>query len=315
MVLWCYLATMTADPGGVPPGWHPFSLELDPGADLEAGGGHRADLAAALHDPLAALRLAGVFQRISDHAPAPPSGHAGYDDDSEEGDAAERTRWEMERPRWCRKCLGWKPPRAHHCSMGRRCVLKMDHYCVWVGTTVGLLNYKQFCLFLGYAWVGCTLSAGLLVRPCIAFFSARDPELRPLLLSFLAFVFTAAFALALLGFVIMHARLVAANQSTIEAYEKRPLSPWPYDRGARGNYREVFGDDPWRWLVPIVPPEQRRRLLAGCLDVAWALPPAAAWAPGEVARDAGLDPGRSSALDSRASMDSEVGLVLLERTQ
>lgn len=34
--------------------------------------------------------------------------------------------------RWCSKCNAAKPPRAHHCSVCRRCVLKMDHHCPWV---------------------------------------------------------------------------------------------------------------------------------------------------------------------------------------
>lgn len=55
---------------------------------------------------------------------------------------------------WC-MLQAWKPPRSHHCSISRRCVLKMDHYCVWVGNTVGLLNYKHFVLFLGWAFLGC----------------------------------------------------------------------------------------------------------------------------------------------------------------
>ena len=36
----------------------------------------------------------------------------------------------MHRPRYCRKCQAWKPPRAHHDSMSGRCVLRMDHYCM-----------------------------------------------------------------------------------------------------------------------------------------------------------------------------------------
>ena len=60
---------------------------------------------------------------------------------------------------------------------------------------------------------------------------------------FLAFVIDAAFALAILGFLIMHGRMIARNMTTIEMYEKQrnAKGPWPYDKGARQNFVEVFG--------------------------------------------------------------------------
>jgi len=32
---------------------------------------------------------------------------------------------------WCTVCEQVKPPRAHHCMVTNRCVLRMDHFCPW----------------------------------------------------------------------------------------------------------------------------------------------------------------------------------------
>ena len=58
---------------------------------------------------------------------------------------------------------------------------------------------------------------------------------------FVAFVVDAAFCLSLAGFLVMHLRLVAANCTTIEMYEKRRAPDWPYNRGVRRNFQDVFG--------------------------------------------------------------------------
>ncbi|PKA48439.1 putative S-acyltransferase [Apostasia shenzhenica] len=52
---------------------------------------------------------------------------------------------------YCDKCCSYKPPRTHHCRVCKRCVLKMDHHCTWIGNCVGYANYKCFidCVLYG----------------------------------------------------------------------------------------------------------------------------------------------------------------------
>ncbi|XP_033113400.1 palmitoyltransferase ZDHHC16-like [Anneissia japonica] len=51
----------------------------------------------------------------------------------------------------CKRCIGPKPARTHHCSVCNKCVLKMDHHCPWLNNCVGHFNHRyfiQFCVFM-----------------------------------------------------------------------------------------------------------------------------------------------------------------------
>jgi DHHC palmitoyltransferase len=67
------------------------------------------------------------------------------------------------RARFCQKCSYAKPDRTHHCSICRRCILKMDHHCPWLGNCIGFGNYKAFVLFLVYLSTFCAESCLLSV--------------------------------------------------------------------------------------------------------------------------------------------------------
>ena len=86
------------------------------------------------------------------------------------------------------------------------------------------------CVHLDFVWQNlcCCSCCALQCRPAVLF---------------LAFVIDAAFALAIVGFLIMHCRMIARNMTTIEMYEKRrsATGPWQFDRGAKQNFLEVFG--------------------------------------------------------------------------
>lgn len=59
--------------------------------------------------------------------------------------------------------------------------------------------------------------------------------------AFIAVVINSAFAVCLAGFLIMHANMIASNSTTIEMYEKERIHPWPYNKGWKRNFEEVFG--------------------------------------------------------------------------
>ncbi|CAH8391981.1 unnamed protein product [Eruca vesicaria subsp. sativa] len=122
-----------------------------------------------------------------------------------------------------------------------------------------------------YTFLETTVVAVSLFPVFLVFFTDGEDEitisLGSLASTFIAFILNIAFALSVLGFLIMHIMLVARNTTTIEAYEKYTAPNSPYNLGRKANFEQVFGRDKMYWFVPLYTEEDTKRLPAlGGLD-------------------------------------------------
>ncbi|XP_010556619.1 PREDICTED: probable protein S-acyltransferase 12 [Tarenaya hassleriana] len=166
---------------------------------------------------------------------------------------------------YCVKCRNVKPPRCHHCSVCQRCVLKMDHHCVWIVNCVGARNYKFFLLFLFYTFLETVLDTIVLLPSFIEFFSQaimHSASPGKIAVLFLAFVLNLAFALSLLCFVVMHISLLSSNTTSVEVHEKTGDDRWKYDLGKKKNFEQVFGKSKALWLLPLYSKEDAESITA-----------------------------------------------------
>lgn len=130
MLLWSYFATVLSDPGGVPEDWSPYT---DQTFDLEAAekgasplGGKPGLAKNAPDDEAKAALMSGTGEASGEReAGTEPAAQVGRGPESvlpaggvDSGSLVGRDpRTEMIEVRRCKKCLHYKPPRTHHCSV------------------------------------------------------------------------------------------------------------------------------------------------------------------------------------------------------
>lgn len=140
---------------------------------------------------------------------------------------------------FCAKCNRHRPPRAHHCAICERCVLRYDHHCPWVGNCIGLYNMRYFLQYLLYLTLTAA-SIGLL-----SLFSLLQKQQDVYLM--ISTVVGLAAGVAVGGFSLMQIALLANNSTTLEA---RASGFNIFDISCGDNCRQVCGAKLLCWLLP-----------------------------------------------------------------
>lgn len=182
----------------------------------------------------------------------------------------------------CAKCAGaFKPPRARHCSVCGRCIIKLDHHCPWINNCVGLTNMKFFWLYTLYNFVAAALAALLIAVHAVACYNpvqrASCGAPAPATLALAAAMCAAVMVFS--GNVACGQRVVAmTNRTTLDhmfgvatgarvgddavadtaAGDVGAVHPAARLARFNSNLAEVCGGDPrahnfvqsWRWLLP-----------------------------------------------------------------
>jgi len=160
----------------------------------------------------------------------------------------------------CPKCDSIKPDRAHHCSVCRRCVCKMDHHCPWVNNCVGENNQKYFVLFTLYICLISCHAVYMAIRHFVVCVGGRtwprhcslySPVVSTILLIFLLIesilfgIFTAIMCSSQLSAICSDETGIEKIKSENGTWEKK--SCWL-------SLKEVFGHNfSWRWFSPFHP--------------------------------------------------------------
>ncbi|OUM66947.1 hypothetical protein PIROE2DRAFT_24315, partial [Piromyces sp. E2] len=174
---------------------------------------------------------------------------------------------------WCKYCSSYKPPRAHHCSICQRCVLKFDHHCIWVNNCIGYRNLPFFLRFLTYIIMLFFLSFILFIFIIKGYIMYKDRNyselsfpMTNLNLKMVVFIIINCFIsiflfLFILNMTLFHFLYLFCNVTRIERIQIKRINSlvesdiietyqkYPYDLGLLQNFKQVFGNNYWFWWL------------------------------------------------------------------
>ncbi|KAG5674599.1 hypothetical protein PVAND_004553 [Polypedilum vanderplanki] len=164
----------------------------------------------------------------------------------------------------CPKCSSIKPNRAHHCSVCKRCILKMDHHCPWVNNCIGERNQKFFVLFCCYialisihALFLCCNQFAMCIKHEWKECSTFSPPATVVLLLFLIFE---ALLFAVFTIIMLGTQLTAIwNDETGIEQLKKEEARWT-KKSKWKSIESVFGRFSLLWFSPFSSPNIKTKM-------------------------------------------------------
>jgi len=161
----------------------------------------------------------------------------------------------------CGRCEAYRPPRAHHCRICRRCVRKMDHHCPWVNNCVGEFNQKYFIQFLIYVGLSSIYAIGLSIyfwiyhdeRGVTGRKSPLGENAHHTLILHTIFlcVESALFGLFVVAVSCDQFQAIFSDETAVEAVQRRGSYRKARTRSRRALLKDVCGSGPmYMWLLP-----------------------------------------------------------------
>jgi ankyrin repeat protein len=139
----------------------------------------------------------------------------------------------LEKLTLCHSCHIARPHRSKHCRVLNRCVLLFDHHCPFVGTTIGLYNYKYFYLFV----ISFTVTEILFCATGFLYLRNAPDGTGWEYGKLLVVVYFALYTIMSFGLSVYHTQLVRRNLTT---NEHQNLFKYKYLKDENGRYRNPF---------------------------------------------------------------------------
>lgn len=162
------------------------------------------------------------------------------DDDTGYEEDVDTKRWTI-----CPKCQTYRPPRAHHCSICKRCIRKMDHHCPWINNCVGERNRKYFLQFLLYVGIVSFYTIGWILFELMR---NQHPQHTKALHIFILLMMSLLFGIFVIAISSDQATSISTNQSPIDRLQENSPSR---AKCRKVILREICGtNNVLCWLLP-----------------------------------------------------------------